>query len=104
MLESPEDMLGSVPAEAQIDSISTSGGSGSGVSTPSGYTFTATEPMREWVIEHNKNSKNLMFHVFDENGFMFQPDSAQLVDDNTVTITFSSPQSGRVNMMFYQTT
>ena len=89
--------------QSQIDDIAVGGTPGSGVSTPSGFTFIASEPMREWVIEHNKNSKNLMFHVFDENGFMFQPDSAQLVDDNTVTIKFSSPQSGRVNMMFYKT-
>jgi hypothetical protein len=88
--------------QTQIDDISTGGTPGSGVSTPSGYTFTAAEPMREWVIEHNKNSKNLVFHVFDENGFMFHPDSAQLVDDNTVTLKFGSPQSGRVNMMFYK--
>lgn len=69
---------------------------------PDGYTFVVNEPLREWVIEHNKNSKNLMFLVFDENGFMFQPDSAQLVDDNTVTLKFGSPQSGRVNMIFYK--
>jgi len=90
--------------QSQIDDISVGGTPGSGVSTPTGYTFIATEPMREWVIEHNKNSKNLMFHVFDENGFMFHPDSAQLVDDNTVTLKFGSPQSGRVNMMFYKIT
>lgn len=71
-------------------------------SSSPGFTFIATTPSREWVIQHNKNSKNLMFLVFDENGFMFTPDSAQVVDDNTVIMKFGSPQAGRVNMMFYQ--
>lgn len=79
--------------QTQIDGIKTS--------EPTGFTAIFSEPLQEWVIEHNKNSKNLMFLVFDENGFMFQPNSAQLVDENTVTLKFSSPQMGRVNMMFY---
>jgi hypothetical protein len=69
---------------------------------PNGYTHVVSLPLKEWVIAHNKNSKNLMFLVFDENGFMFQPDSAQLVDDNTVTLKFGSPQAGRVNIVFYK--
>lgn len=71
-------------------------------SEPTGFTFVTVDPLEEWVIAHNKNSKNLTFLVFDESGFMFQPDSAQLVDSNTVTLKFGSPQSGRVNMIFYK--
>lgn len=85
--------------QMQIDDISHEAPSDG----PKGYTFVANEPLREWVIKHNKNSKNLMFLVFDENGFMFQPDAAQIVDDNTVTLKFGSPQKGRVNMIFYTT-
>jgi hypothetical protein len=59
-------------------------------------------PSAEWVVQHNKNSRNFIFMLFDEAGFMFQPDSAQLVDENQVVIHFGSPQTGRVNMIFYK--
>jgi hypothetical protein len=72
------------------------------VGEPNGYTFFATEPLSEWVIQHNKNSKNFVFAAFDGDGFMFQPNSAQMVDSNTVIMKFGVPQIGQVNMIFYK--
>ena len=82
--------------QEQIDALKTVDSN-----NPTGHTFIAAEPLNEWVIEHNKNSKNFMFNVFDEEGFMFHPDSARIVDDNTFVLRFGAPQAGRVNMMFY---
>jgi hypothetical protein len=84
--------------QTQIDGITQEETS----SDAGGFTFIPAQPSREWVIEHNKNSKNLMFLVFDDNGFMFQPDSAQIVDANTVIMKFGTLQTGRVNMIFYK--
>jgi hypothetical protein len=68
---------------------------------PKGFTFIAETPQIEWVVTHNKNSKNFIFVLFDGSGFQFQPDTARIVDDNTFVLGFGSPQTGRANMIFY---
>jgi hypothetical protein len=83
--------------QSQINGITLSEGGES----QAGFTYTAHEPITEWVISHNKNTKNLMFLVFDESGFMIQPNTAQIADSNTVIMKFGAPQAGIVNMMFY---
>lgn len=68
---------------------------------PKGFTFVADTPMIEWVVTHNKNSKNFIYILFDGDDFQTQPDAAKIIDANTFVLSFGSPQSGRVNMIFY---
>lgn len=72
------------------------------VGEPTGYSHLVESPSNEWVVQHNKNSRSLIFMLFDDSGFLFQPDSAQIVDANTLIINFGSPQTGRVNIIFYK--
>ncbi len=68
---------------------------------PKGYTFTTNSPLIEWQIQHDKNSMNVVFNLFDLNGFQVYPESVQILDANAIRILFGEAQSGRANMVFY---
>lgn len=72
-------------------------------SSAEGRTFHFAEPLTEWVVEHNKNSKNFIYVLFDETDHEFIPDSVQIVDANTIVVKMTAPQKGRLNIVFYST-
>ena len=49
-----------------------------------------------WVVNHNLNTPNAIAQVFDINGYQIIPQTLRHTDDNTITITLSSAQSGYV--------
>ena len=49
-----------------------------------------------YTATHNFGSTNVIVSVYDENNYQIIPQSIQLVDANTATITFSSPKNGSI--------
>lgn len=49
-----------------------------------------------WVVNHNFNTPNAIAQVFDNEGYQLIPQTLRHTNDNTITITLSSPQSGYV--------
>ena len=49
-----------------------------------------------WVVTHNLDTENAIVQAYDNNNFQIIPQSVQLTDSNTVTISFPSQESGYV--------
>ena len=49
-----------------------------------------------WVVNHNLNTPNAIAQVYDIDGYQIIPSTLRHTDDNTITITLSSAQSGYV--------
>ena len=49
-----------------------------------------------WVVNHNLNTPNAIVQAFDNDGYQIIPETLRHTDNNTVTITLSSAQSGYV--------
>jgi len=84
------------PIQNQIDNIQTSGGGGA-----VGYTHIQTTASDTWTVVHNKNTKQLVYLLLDNNDNQILPDTFKLIDLNTVEITFAFPIVGQVNLIFY---
>lgn len=53
-----------------------------------------------WTVTHSLGSDNVIVQVVDELGFVIIPDQIQIVDVNSVQITFGTPQIGTVRIIF----
>ena len=49
-----------------------------------------------WVVNHSLNTPNAIAQVYDTDGYQIIPSTLRHTDDNTITITLSSAQSGYV--------
>ena len=76
-------------------------GTGTGTGTASGFLFTQLAPITTWVITHNKDSKKLITQIYDLSGNMILPENVQIVDSNTVIVTFNVPQAGTGHLLFF---
>lgn len=54
----------------------------------------------QWVVTHNFNSENVIVQCFDENKAVIFPETIQINDGNTITITFNIVQSGTARILF----
>ena len=54
----------------------------------------------QWDIEHNFGSENAIIQCFDENKQVIFPDSITIVDQDTISITFNSFQTGTARIIF----
>jgi hypothetical protein len=82
--------------QSQIDDISREQ-----IVKPVGQSFPFLTPSINWNINHQKNTRNVVFSIFDADGFFIQPDSIQIQDENTILVIFSTVQSGKINIIFY---
>ena len=73
------------------------------VSTSYGYLFIASTAASTWTISHNLNSTNIMGQVFDATYKKIIEDSFRIVDNNTVEVTFSTPQTGYAHITVFGT-
>jgi hypothetical protein len=62
--------------------------------------LTVSTPTTTWTIPHNLNSENVIVQAFDQNKYVIIPNSIQIVDANTVQLTFSTVQSGVARVIF----
>jgi len=49
-----------------------------------------------WVVNHNLNTPNAIAQVYDTDGYQIIPETLRHTNNNTITITLSSAQSGYV--------
>jgi len=47
-----------------------------------------------WVVTHNLDTPNAIVQVYDNDNYQLIPQTVRLTDDNTVTITFPTQESG----------
>ena len=62
--------------------------------------LTVTQATETWELQHNLNSKEVIIQAFDPEGFVILPDTMQVVDENTVRITFNSALTGTARIIF----
>ena len=49
-----------------------------------------------WVVNHNLNTVNPIAQVYDNDNYQIIPQTLRITDSNTITVTFSSAESGYV--------
>lgn len=53
-----------------------------------------------WVVQHNQNSVDFMYTIFDSMGQQVLPNTVTTLDSNTFEIHYLSPMTGKVICMF----
>lgn len=77
------------------------GSTGPGISGVTGYEHNQVEPVKAWIISHNKNTQKAQVTVWDSGNEMMYPDVVKIIDLNTVLILFNTPISGRAILMLF---
>jgi hypothetical protein len=54
-----------------------------------------------WTISHSRNSMRPTVSIYDTDGILIWPDVVQIVDSNTITISFNTAQAGRAVILFF---
>lgn len=54
-----------------------------------------------YVINHNKDTDNIVVSVFDENDGEIIPDRVHLLDSNTTEVYFAQPFVGKIHITFF---
>jgi len=49
-----------------------------------------------WVVNHNLDAPNPIAQVYDNNNYQIIPETLQITNNNTITVTFSNAESGYV--------
>lgn len=49
-----------------------------------------------WVVSHNLNTNNPIAQVYDNDNYQIIPQTLRITDSNTITVTFSSQESGYI--------
>jgi len=49
-----------------------------------------------WVVNHNLDAPNPIAQVYDTNNYQIIPETLQVTNNNTITVTFSNAESGYV--------
>lgn len=62
--------------------------------------LTVTEATATWELVHNLNSSNVIIQAFDPAGYVIIPDTIQVVDADTVRITFNTALTGVARIIF----
>ena len=63
------------------------------------YTYTQTEESDTWVIEHGLNTSGIQVQIFDDQGRVLIPDGIEIIDSNTVQVTFGVAITGRATIL-----
>jgi hypothetical protein len=54
----------------------------------------------EWLIEHGRNSTSPVINVYDELGAIIVPNDIEIIDENTIKVTFQTVQFGKAVILF----
>ena len=76
---------------------------GTGFSLTWGYTHEQLSPDFTWVIPHNGGSEDLQVQIFDTSKELVIPDRVVVIDANNVEIEFTSPMSGKAQLVIFNT-
>ena len=62
--------------------------------------LTQSTPSLTWTVTHNLGSENVIVQAFDENKFVIIPNTIQIVNNNTVSLTWNTAQVGVARVIF----
>lgn len=62
--------------------------------------FTQSTPVLQWTITHTKNNEDALVQIYDTTKHLVLPDEIEIVDANTVVVSFNSPQDGKAVIIF----
>lgn len=65
------------------------------------YSEVIETPSASWVINHGGGSQNVIVSIYDALGKLVIPDDIEITDDNTVTVGFGSPASGKAVVIYF---
>ena len=81
--------------------VASKNNNGNGNGNNTGFEHIQNVPIFTWNIQHNFNNKKLICQIYDNNDRMIIPDEIQIVDDNTVQVTFTFQQAGSAKIVFF---
>ncbi len=64
-----------------------------------GYVHQQPTSSDTWTIVHNLGTEDVLTQVFNVSGFQFLPDEIEIVDSNTVVVTFGATMPGKAILM-----
>lgn len=56
-----------------------------------------------WTIPHNQGSDLVLVQIYTTAGELVVPDDVAIVDINTIEVTFSTAETGRAHIIFFET-
>lgn len=71
------------------------------IATANGYFFSVFVASSVWTIQHNLDTKQLIYQVFDSDYSQVFCDSFKILDDNTVELKWASPQAGYAHLILF---
>lgn len=97
----PRQHVGVPIADGQV--LGSVGGVIQGVSNAALRTFKLTVSVADatWIVQHNLGSEEVIIQAFDQDKYVIIPDSMQIVDANTIVISFNTAQTGVARVIFF---
>lgn len=74
---------------------------GNGNANAKGFEFIQVVPILSWVIPHNSNTKKLICQIYNDTDIQVLPNEIQIVDDNLIIVSFTSPMAGSAKIVFF---
>lgn len=65
------------------------------------YVHTQEIAATEWVIAHDKNTTRCVANCVDLTGKVVMPEEIEVIDENTVKITFTDPTAGSADLLLF---
>jgi len=66
-----------------------------------GFEHIQATPLLTWFIVHNANTKRLICQIYDENDLLLFADEVQLLDEDSIIVTFGAEQAGSAKIVFF---
>jgi len=65
------------------------------------YEYLQATPSTTWMIFHAKNSSRPNINIYDEVNEQVLPNDVTVLDNNTIRVTFNTPQAGRAIILLF---
>lgn len=67
----------------------------------SGFEHIQATPLLTWFIVHNSGTKRLICQIYDENDLLLFADEVQILDEDTIVVSFGAEQAGSAKIVFF---
>jgi hypothetical protein len=84
-----------------IEQIATEMASISTAELVKAYEHVQLQPLSTWTISHNQGTRKIQVSIWDNTDALMYADTVTLVDQNTVTIEYNTPVTGRAVLMLF---
>jgi hypothetical protein len=68
-----------------------------------GYVHQQPVPSTIWYVEHNGQTDNILTQIYEMDGTQIFPDDIEVLNDNSVQISFLTPQTGKATIVLFAT-